>query len=331
MDRRYPSARPIDPEFVDDDRPEFPPELTNVPWVDVHNHAHTLSWNDRERFALAGCHAMVMMAAGYYWTPYRPVEPSDVRYLWDDALNRLDQIERSHIFDAKLGIGVHTGVRVEGWEELVDLMDDYCALDEVAIVGETGITSTQHVERWDLDGQRDVVRRQLEVASAHDLPAVLHTPSDPGGVDIPFRARGTVPGYELDLDLQQSPVLDADDVKRAAVEIDVELADEAGLDQDRVVLSHASREVAPFVMEHTDCHLSFTVSYPWLHDVTPRDVAAVIEEYGPERVLLETDSAGVLRNDIFALKRTLFELYRLGLDLDTIRTVAFENPMELLS
>lgn len=65
--------------------------------------------------------------------------------------------------------------------------------------------------------------------------------------------------------------------------------------------------------------------------MTPRDVAAVIEEYGPERVLLETDSAGVLRNDIFALKRTLFELYRLGLDLDTIRTVAFENPMELLS
>lgn len=73
------------------------------------------------------------------------------------------------------------------------------------------------------------------------------------------------------------------------------------------------------------------MNYPWLLGVTPRDVAAVIEAYSPDRVLVETDSAGILQSDIFAFKRTIFELYRLGLDLDTIRQVVYENPREVLN
>ena len=331
MDNGYPTKRPTDADYVDrTDSPEFPPELTNVPWLDVHNHAHTLSWNEREQFALSGCEGMVMMAAGYYWTPYKPVAPEDVRYLWDDALNRLDQIRRSHIFDAKLGIGIHTGAYVENYGDLLEQMPAYCDLDEVAAVGEIGITASQHVSRWGLDEQKDVTRRQLEIARDHDLPAVVHTPPNLENVDIPFRERGLIPGYELDMSLQQDPVLEAEDVKQAATELDVELKDEAGLPDDQLVLSHADQGIAPYVMENTDCYLSFTVSYPWLLGVTPRDVAAVVEEYGPERVLVETDSAGVLRSDVFSFKRTIFELYRLGLDVDTIRTVVYENPKQLI-
>ena len=329
---RYPTKRPIaaNSGIETDDRAAMPAELVNVPWVDIHNHAHTLSWNDRERFALSGCEAMVMMAAGYYWTPYRPVAPEDVRYLWDDALNRLGAIRQSHFFDARLAIGVHTGTRVDGWEGLLDTMDAYCALDEVVAVGETGITDTQHAERWELDGQRRAVTRQLELAHQHDLPAVLHTPTDPDTLDFPFRSRGHLPRYEVDLAHVQPSVFDTDDVERAATEIDIECADDAGLADEKVILSHASPAMAPYVLESTDCYLSFTTSYPWLHDVTPRDIAAVISEYGPDRVLLETDSAGVLESDVFSFKRTLFELYRLGLDRETIRIVAYDNPMALM-
>ncbi|WP_248905516.1 hypothetical protein [Halocatena marina] len=84
-------------------------------------------------------------------------------------------------------------------------------------------------------------------------------------------------------------------------------------------------------METTDCYLSYTVSYPWLLGVTPQDVVAVIDEYGPDRVLIETDSAGILRSDVFAFKRTIFELYRLDLDLATIRQVVDENPRKVLN
>lgn len=332
MNSHYPTKRPIDAEYVDeDDTPEFPSELTNVPWIDIHNHAHTLSWNDREKFALSGCQAMVMMAAAYYWTPYKPVAPEDVRYLWDDALNRLGQIEQSHIFDAKLGIGIHTGARVEEYETLLESMPEYCRLEEVAAVGEIGITSSQHVAEWDLEDQKQVMRRQMEIARDQGLPAVVHTPPNLENVDIPFRKRGTIPGYELDMDLQQDSVFEAEDVKQAATELDVELKDEAGLPDDQLVLSHADERIAPYIMENTDCYLSFTVSYPWLLSVTPRDVAAVIEEYGPDRILVETDSAGILRSDVFSFKRTIFELYRMGLDIETIRTVVYENPRHILN
>jgi predicted metal-dependent TIM-barrel fold hydrolase len=330
MNSSYPTKRPIDADHLtEDDTAEFPSELTNIPWIDIHNHAHTLSWNDREKFALSGCQAMVMMAAAYYWTPYKPVQPEDVRYLWDDALNRLDQIRQSHIFDAQLGIGIHTGARVEDYDTLLALLPEYCQLDEVAAVGEIGITSAQHVASWDLADQKEVTRRQLEIARDHDLPAVLHTPPNLDNVDIPFRMRGTIPGYELNMDLQQDPVI-ADDAKQAATELDVELKDEANLPDDQLVLSHGDRHVAPYVMENTDCYLGFTVSYPWLLGVTPRDVAAVIKEYGPDRILVETDSAGILRSDVFSFKRTIFELYRMGLDIETIKTVVYENPQRLL-
>jgi predicted metal-dependent TIM-barrel fold hydrolase len=331
MDTHYPTKRPTDAEYLtDDDSPEFPSELTNIPWIDIHNHAHTLSWNDREKFALSGCQAMVMMAAAYYWTPYKPVAPEDVRYLWDDALNRLDQIRQSHIFDATLGIGIHTGTRVEEYETLLQLLPEYCQLEEVSAVGEIGITSAQHVASWDLEDQKEVTRRQMEIARDHGLPAVLHTPPNLDTVDIPYRARGTIPGYELDMGLQQDSVFETEDEKQAATEIDVELKDEANLPDDQLVLSHGDRHVAPYVMENTDCYLGFTVSYPWLLGVTPRDVAAVINEYGPDQVVVETDSAGILRSDVFSFKRTIFELYRMGLNVETIRTVVYENPRRIL-
>lgn len=331
MNSEYPTKRPTDADYTDDPEHTLPAELTTLPWVDIHNHAHTLSWNDRERFALSGCHRMVMMAAAYYWTPYKPVAPEDVRYLWDDALNRLDPIRQSHVFDANLGIGIHTGARVENTDELLDVMPEYLSLDEVAAVGEIGITGAQHVSRWNLDSQMSVMRRQLELAAKHDLPAIVHTPPNLADVDIPYRKRGPMPGYELNMDLQQRPTIEAEDTKRTATELDIELKDEAGLADDQLVLSHADRQIAPYVLENTDCYLSFTISYPWLLGVTARDVAAVIEEYGPDRILIETDSAGILRSDVFSFKRTIFDLYRLGLDVETIRTVVYENPQRVLN
>ncbi|MFL9629280.1 hypothetical protein, partial [Aeromonas jandaei] len=83
--------------------------------------------------------------------------------------------------------------------------------------------------------------------------------------------------------------------KREAVEIDLELAEEAGLPDEQLVLSHMDRKIAPYLLENTDCYCSFTISYPWLLGVEPPHVAEIVDEYGPDRILIETDSAGVLR------------------------------------
>ena len=329
MNSTYPTKRPTDAEYLEDPPVELPPDLLNQPWIDVHNHAHTLSWADRERYALSGCRSMVMVASGYHWTPYKPVEAEDVRFLWDDAVNRRAAIERDHFFEAKLGLGIHTGVRIEDPDALLDAMDEYCELDEVVAVGETGVTPSQHVSSWGLDEQRAVVQAQMELADDHDLPMILHTPNRTGDSGRSYRPGIGIPGYEKNTQLGREPVIEAENAALEAVKIDVEAADDAGLDDEQVVASHADPNNVPYLMENTDCYASFTIGHSWLVGVTAADVADAIEEYGPDRIMVDTDCANVLRTDPFALKRAIFELYRLGIDEEAIRTVVLENPREV--
>ncbi|NGM70665.1 hypothetical protein G6M89_16910 [Natronolimnobius sp. AArcel1] len=328
MDSTHPTKRPTDAAYVDDDF-EPPTELLNLPWIDIHNHAHTLSWEDRERYALSGCEGMVMVSSGYHWTPYKPVRADDVRLLWDDAINRRSAIERNHFFEAKLGLGIHTGVRIEDPDELLEAMADYCALEDVVAIGETGVTPSQHVERWSLDEQRAIVEAQMELADAHDLPVLLHTPNQSVDAKRSYRPEVHTPGYEKNAGLGQEPVIDSDNPELEAVKIDVEAARDAGLDEKQVVASHADPNNTAYLMDETECYLSFTIGHSWLVGVTAADVANAIDEYGPERIMIDTDCANVLRTDPFALKRAIFELYRYGIDTDAIRQVVVENPRDV--
>ncbi|UIO99943.1 TatD family hydrolase [Halobaculum sp. CBA1158] len=323
------TARPTDASHLDDDL-DLPTELLNTPWIDGHNHAQTLSWEDRERYALSGCAGMVMVASGYHWTPYKPVRAADVRFLWDDAINRRAAIERNHFFEPKLGLGVHTGVRIEDPDELLAAMADYCTLDAVAAVGETGVTPTQHVEGWDFDEQRAVVEAQLALAADHDLPAILHTPNTSPPAKRSYRPELGTPGYEKNPGLGTEPVIDGDNPALEAVKIDVAAAHDAGLPEDRVIASHADENNTAYLMEETDCHLSYTIGHSWLVGVDAATVADAIDEYGPERIMIDTDCANVLRTDPYAIKRAMFELYRYGIDAEDIRTVVWENPRRVL-
>lgn len=322
-DPEFPTQRDV-PGFTAE--PAHAPELTNVPWIDVHNHAHTLSWDDREKLALSGCEAAITIGAAYYWAPYRPVRAEDVRSLWDEALARTRPIERSHLFEVKLGLGVHTWSRVENVEALLASLPGYLELDVVAAVGEIGVTKSQHVHEWNLDAQREVVTEQMRIAEEYDTPVILHTP--------PTLNEGSVigsrmPVYEVDLELLQEPVLNEEGTSLQGTKIDVECARAAGLPDEKVVVSHADPTITEYVMESTDCYLSFTVGYPWLTGVTAADVADAIETHGPDRIMIDTDCAGVIKSDPFAIKRSIFELHRRGIDTDDIRRVVHENPRDV--
>lgn len=53
--------------------------------------------------------------------------------------------------------------------------------------------------------------------------------------------------------------------------------------------------------------------------------------FGPNRILLEPDCAGVLRSDPSVIKRAIFELYRAGISLDDIQQIVYENQGGLLA
>jgi len=229
-------------------------------------------------------------------TTGHPIDPSraeDVRYLWDEALARVRPIERSHLFEVKLGLGVHTWSRVENVEELLAALPGYLELDVVAAVGEIGVTKSQHVHEWDLDAQREVVTEQMRIADEYDTPVILHTPPTLNEESV---IGSRMPVYEVDLELLQEPVLNEAGTSLQGTKIDVECARAAGLPEEKVVVSHADPTITEYVMESTDCYLSFTVGYPWLTGVTAADVADAVETYGPDRIMIDTDCAGVIKS-----------------------------------
>jgi predicted metal-dependent TIM-barrel fold hydrolase len=267
-----------------------------------------------------------MIAAGYYWSPYRPVSADDVRFLWDDALRRAACFDHRHFYDQYVAVGVHTWAAVEEPEKLLAVLPDYCEDDRVLAIGETGIESTHHTSGWGLDEQRHVLREQLHIARETGLPILIHTPgSSKGGLPAQYSH-----SYEEANESFTEPLLDPETAKRDAVSIDLELVDETGLADEQVVIDHASPEIVSLVLETTDCYLSFSVSAPWLRGFDPADVASAIEEYGSERIVIDTDLIGAMEHDAFAMKRTIMDLRRLGVEREDIRAVVYENPARIL-
>ena len=298
--------------------------VTRMPWIDIHQHGHTLSWGDRERFDLSGAEAAVFVAAAAHYAPYRPMRPEDVRFLWDDAIRRAHAIGRSHFFDPYVAIGIHTtGPKVD-YEELFDVLPRYAALDEVVALGETGISMTQYSEPMALSDQEAVVREQMRVADDQGLPILIHTPSVTKAEGEKWLTGKTEEGHDL-----ADPVLDPATAKLDATEMDVAIMDEVGLADEQVVLDHAHPSMVEFVMESTDCYLAFSIGQ-WIRTTTVEDVAAVIEEYGPERIILDTDVAGMYQTQPFAMKRAMLDLVREGVAADDVRQVVYENPKGVL-
>ncbi|MFB6156432.1 MAG: TatD family hydrolase [Haloferacaceae archaeon] len=319
-----PTARPIGaaPESGD------PPEPFDLRWIDPHQHTQSLTWNDREKFDLSGCRATVMIAAGYYWAPYRPVAASDVRFLWDDALRRARAFDHRHGYAQRVAVGVHTWSKVDDADELLAAMPAYLDDDRVVAVGETGLEATHHTEAWPLDEQRAVVREQFRLAAEAGLPALVHTPgSSKGGLD----PRDTHAYEEGDRNFTAPLFGDGSaGTKTEAVEADLELAEEAGLPEEQVVVDHADGSVVDRVLGETDCWLSFSVGASWLRGVDARDVAAAVEGYGADRVLVDSDLIGAMRTDPFVIPRTAMDLLRLGLSREQVEQVLYENPKTVL-
>jgi predicted metal-dependent TIM-barrel fold hydrolase len=195
-------------------------------------------------------------------------------------------------------------------------------------VGETGLEATHHTEAWPVDDQRDVVREQFHLAREADLPVLVHTPgSSKGGLD----PRDAHAYEEGDRNFTDPLFGDGGEAtKREAVEMDLELAREAGLPDEQVVVDHADGSVVDRVLGETDCWLSFSVGASWLRGVDARDVADAVARHGADRVLVDSDLIGAMRADPFVVPRTAMDLLRLGLSRDQVERVVYENPNRVL-
>ena len=329
----YPTNRPLPP--VTDEEIGYEPKpdaaAREIPWIDPHQHTQTLTWQQQENVDIAGARAVVMIAASYFQAPYCPIPSDNWRLLWDEAIRMSNIVSRNQFYDVHLAVGLHMGTKIENSDELLDVLPAYCDLEETVAVGETGIDPVQRggeAARWSLPEQRDVVRRQMEIANEYDLPVIIHTPANASG------GEGGSVSSQMDAAMQykfgrgipySEPLFDTSEAKRRAVEIDIELAHEAGLPEERVVLDHADESIVEYVMRNTDCYLSFSLSHGV---VGPTDIAAAIDEYGAERLLVDSDLASSIYTDgdAFLIRRLILDLLRLGISPNDVRQVVYENP-----
>lgn len=339
VDDSYPTKRPT--AAISDDvagrSRAAPAAAKEIPWVDIHQHTGTLSWEHHEKMDASGARAVVMIAASYFQAPYRPVSPDDWRFLWDQSLQRAAEISRNHFFDVYLATGLHFGALIEDADELIEVLPEYCALDEVVAIGETGIDPVQSVSAWPLEAQRETLEAQMHVAREQDLPVILHTPGSRDGSpptsSIPAQFSRTVsPKFEYEGLPDADPEFDdLTQAKLDAARMDVEAADAVGLNHEQVIIDHGTPEIADYVLEETGCYLSLSLVRK-SDRIDPEDVAALIDDYGSDRLMVDSDLLSGLYADDAALtmRRMTLDLLRLGVDPDDVRNVVYENPKTVL-
>lgn len=332
----YPTNRPLvpatDEEIGYGGKPG--PVAREIPYIDPHQHTQSLTWEAHEKTDLAGARAVVTIAASYFQMPYRPVQADDWRLFWDDAIRMANVITRNQFFDVRLAVGIHMGTRVEGTGELLSALPDYCDIEETVAVGETGVDPIQRGgerAQWPLADQKRVVGRQMEIAADRGLPVILHTPAnvsdDEGGSISSQMGAGLEHKFGRGAPYSE-PLFELSEAKRRAAEIDVALAREAGLPEERVVLDHADGSIVEYAMEETDCYLSFSLGHGV---VGPDEIADVIRKYGPDRLMVDSDLANSIYTEgsAFLIRRLILDLLRLGIAPTDVRQVVHDNPNDL--
>ena len=140
----------------------------------------------------------------------------------------------------------------------------------------------------------EVFAAQLALALDHELPALVHTPHRD-------KARGT---------------------RRS-----IDVVQESGIDPGRVLLDHLN-EVTVAAARDAGVWTGFSI-YPDTK-MSPERMVAILREYGPDRVLVNS-AADWGKSDPLLTLRTAEAMLAAGFDEDDVDRVLWRNPVEFYS
>jgi hypothetical protein len=169
-------------------------------------------------------------------------------------------------------------------------------------IGEIGFDPRSEICR-DLRTQEQAVRAQLKIAKAQNLPVVVHTPPDSGQVKVALKEK-----YDKKLFLVKS----------------LELVHEAGLPPGRVLLDHSDKEEwIRMALDH-GCYAGITIQ-EW-RGISPELAARWAEEFGPERILLNSDTS-TMPSDRLGVPKAVFHLRKRKVAEEKIQNIVYQNPI----
>ena len=139
--------------------------------------------------------------------------------------------------------------------------------------------------------EEEVFEAQLALAVAHDLPALVHTPH-----------RDKLAGTRRTIDVVNA----------------------SGLEPGRVLVDHLN-EVTVGEVAGTGCWMGFSI-YPDTK-MDPRRMVAILQEYGPERIVVNS-AADWGRSDPLLTLRAGEAMRAAGFSVDDVDRVLWRNPVE---
>lgn len=294
-----------------------------IPFIDAHSHLHSLPFDAWETLGMTGMAAVVLSAGNPH--VYREIHDevpglADVKGYWDGPIRLAAVAEEKHFLKAFVAVGISFMTRVQQWEAAVELLPEYLRMPRVVALGETGIDPVQYFGMdWPLEDQKAAFEEQVRVAKASDVPLILHTPMHKKARD--YLSVGDAALSEI------ISGLPPDQYKRYFLDMDMEIINRVGLDHRRVVIDHADETIIEHVLAETDACIGIGVGLTQRH-TNPVFFADVVERYGPERLMINTDHVAYISSDLLAIPKTIRELRRRGIDAQTIRRVVFDNANE---
>jgi predicted metal-dependent TIM-barrel fold hydrolase len=259
--------------------------------MDPHVHMDALTKNNLELMAITGIKAVVADGA-----------PSEGLTISASAVT--DFYERTLGYDTRRGsdafIKVYTllGLNMFGvppdYEKVLEVLPEYLNRDRVVGLGEIGLDPNSR-RCPDLSQQEEILKAELTMARQYDKAVLLHVPSAE---------------------------------KTSWVERYFKLIDEAGLEHDKVVLTHADSSIIKMITDYA-CIAAITVSP--MRRITPGDGAKMLQGVDLGRMLVNSDSILQHPSDPLSVPKTALEMRKLGFTNEEIRQVFFDNPKRIFN
>jgi predicted metal-dependent TIM-barrel fold hydrolase len=248
---------------------------------DPHIHMTSRTTDDYEAMYAAGVRALVEPA---FWLG----QPRTSVASFTDYFDSLVGWEPFRA--AQFGIRHHCTIALNPKEAndprctgVLDVLPRYLEKDGVVAVGEVGYDSMTPEED-------EAFTAQLQLAIAHDLPVLVHTPH-----------RDKAAGTRRTLDVVK----------------------ESGIAPERVVVDHLN-EVTAGLVAGSGCWLAFSI-YPDTK-MDPHRMVRILAEYGTERMLVNS-AADWGRSDPLKTRETADAMLAAGFGDDDVDQVLWRNPV----
>ena len=172
--------------------------------------------------------------------------------------------------------------------EVIDFMPEFLDRPNVLGIGEIGLNRNT-------PNEREVLEIQVDLAVQRNDLMWIHTP----------HLGDKLTGTRMILDV---------------------LANQSGLDPERVCIDHAEEHTIPMIRD-AGCWAGMTI-YPITKN-SPSRVVDALETFGIDRMLVDA-SGDWGPSDPGTLHQAIFEMRRRGHDDDTVETVFYDNPCYFL-